>query len=123
MLQTLDERAGTPRHDMWLPEPKPAAAEGDTEAEPAEEEEEEEEDPDAWESQPVQTKLAAVLESLRERHLYCLFCAHQVRLPRHAGSRPVYTPPSSHRTRPTDNRSVRACSTAPLQSYWICVLV
>lgn len=73
MVEILDEREAVPRHDMWLPEPPPDSA-----ADGAEAEEEEQPDPEAWESQPAESKLAEVLLYLRERHLYCLFCGCQV---------------------------------------------
>lgn len=75
-IETLDERGGVERHQLWpLLLPPPAAAAEDAEAAASGDVEVE---LPPWEVLPAQQRLADVLEYLRERHLYCLFCGCQV---------------------------------------------
>jgi hypothetical protein len=74
VCETLDRRKGITENVMWLPEPASRDAEGQEEDdnEPAE---------GSWESLPAAQKLEDVLDCLRSRHLYCLFCGCQARPP------------------------------------------
>lgn len=79
-IETLDERAGEQRHHLWPPlpilePPEPlttleaaAAAEAVAEAEVH-----------PWELLPPPQRLAEVVQYLRARHAYCLFCGCQYR--------------------------------------------
>lgn len=58
---------------MWPPEPSKPANVEEEEPEP-----EEEPDEDSWESLPAAEKLQDVLDCLRTRHAYCLFCGCEV---------------------------------------------
>jgi Domain of unknown function (DUF4187) len=75
-IETLDERGGVERHQLWplLLPPPPAASE---DAEAAGGSETAVELP-PWEMMPAQQRLANVLEYLRGQHSYCLFCGCQV---------------------------------------------
>lgn len=74
-IETLDERGGISRHHMWPPPPpapaEPEAAEDDGQTV--------EQPPHPWELLPAQQRLVDVLQYLRDRHVYCLFCGAQVR--------------------------------------------
>ena len=75
-IETLDERGGILRHQLWPPLPLPLAAEEEEAAGSSEPETE----PNPWDLLTAQQRLADVLGYLREHHFYCLFCGCQVGL-------------------------------------------
>ena len=74
VCETLDRRAGMQESHMWEPPPPPegdeAAGEADGDSDP--------QAGAAWEELPAEQRLGEVLEHLRRRHAYCLFCGCQV---------------------------------------------
>ena len=76
VCETLDQRAGITESHMW---PRPPLPEGDSLAD-ADAEGTKAEDACGWEALPAEQRLGEVLDHLRQRHFYCLFCGCQVAL-------------------------------------------
>ena len=77
VCETLDQRAGIIESHMW---PLPPVPEGDSSAD-ANAEGTAAEDACGWEALPAEQRLGEVLDHLRHRHFYCLYCGCQVALP------------------------------------------